>query len=109
MPTVQSSNFSYKPFLEPTAFVSLALLAGFTRVIEYLPGASRGGILLSGAMATTGSIAYNHIRLDPERSDARTLCEKTAMLVFSNIGAALLTKPFQGRLSLSIQQHHSVF
>ena len=100
MTSVQSSDFNYKPFLEPTAFVSFALLAGFTRVIEYLPGASRGGILLSGAMATTGSVIYNQMRLDPERSYARTLLEKTAVLALANIGAMLLAKPLQGRLSL---------
>ena len=100
MPTVQSSDFNYKPFLEPTAFVSLSLLAGFTRVIEYLPGASRGGILLSGAMAATGSVIYNQMRLDPERNYVRTLLEKTAALALANIGAMLLAKPLQGRLSL---------
>ena len=100
MTSVQSSDFNYKPFLEPTAFVSFALFAGFTRVIEYLPGASKGGILLSGAMATTGSVLYTHMRLDPERSYARTLLEKTAVLALANIGAMLLAKPLQGRLSL---------
>ena len=100
MTSVQSSNFNYKPFLEPTAFVSLALLAGCTRLIEYFPGASRGGILLSGAMATTGSVIYNQMRLDPEHSYGRTLLEKTAVLAVANIGAMLLAKPLQGRLSL---------
>jgi len=100
MTHVQNSCHHAKIFLEPIAFLGMALLAG--RFVEYFPTASQNGLLLSAASASVATTLYQCALHNEERSDLTTLLLKGAMIGLATIGTGFVAKGLQGRANISL-------
>lgn len=52
----------YRPLIEPCAFMSLAFLGGFTRLIRYFPNTCGDGLLLSATLGSLSALGTECIR-----------------------------------------------
>jgi hypothetical protein len=103
MSQIQNSCLNTKNLLEPAVLFGLAFLAGSTRMIHYLPGASQSGLLVAAGLASTASYLYDPTLNDPEYSDLKAIAWKGATIALATVCTSLLAKPLKGRVDLSFK------
>ena len=79
MSQIQNSCLNAKTFIEPAALLVLAFLAGSMRVIQYLSGASKGGLLMTAGLASIGCLCDPN-RNNPEYSHLKAIAWKGAVI-----------------------------
>lgn len=103
MTPIKNSSWNLKPLAEPTLCIGIALLAGYTRLIEYFPGSTKGGLLVTAALASTNSTLYDRKVYHPDHGTLKTLLGKTATIALTTIASVYLTKPLNAKgISLSL-------
>lgn len=94
IPTAKTLN----PLVPPVILMSFALLAGTKHLIHYFEGASRGGLLLSGALGSAGTLYFDHKCTD----ERETLLGRTIAIALGTLTAYIASKGLGGRVSLSL-------
>ena len=97
MDSAKISFYNRKTFIEPVAFIGLALLAGQTRLIKHCPGATNGGLLLTAAMAGAASSIHDR-KYDGEDYN---FLRKISCLAIASIVSAGITHSLKDRVALS--------
>jgi len=91
-------NFnSPKTFIEPAAFIVMALLAGRTRLVKYFPGATNGGLYLTSGIAAAGCLAHDY-KYDKKNL---SLSRKAIAIALASIISGGISKVLKGRVALS--------
>ena len=78
-------------YVQPALFLSVALLAGSKRCIQYFPGASQNGLVLSAALGSGLTLASQQIVFEKE-SAYHSFARVTACLALGAIVAPMLPK-----------------
>ena len=94
-----------KSWIEPAAFLVIAALAGSHRCIRYFPGATKGGLLLAGAVGA-GACTLHDYRYKGEEFK---VLRKAAAIALSSLISIALTRSLKGRVSLSFVSHMRVY
>ena len=97
MSYIQNLHKNSQKFIEPTAFVTLSLLAGSHRLIKYFPGASRGGLFISAGISCAAVCLYDYKLHKDSHSPLRTILSKIALIDCANIISGYLAKPLKER------------
>ena len=90
-----------KTLIEPAAFIVISVFAGSSRLIKYFPGATKGGLLLTGSMAGAFCTLHDYYY---SRKDSLFL-NKISALILSSIVSGCLTYSLKGRVALSFSNN----
>ena len=102
MVPVQNSSINPRAFINTAAFISIAVLVGSTRLIQYFPGASTKGLLLSAGLGST-TVLGNELLFSEKGSDQNRCICVIACLALSAILTPTVAKKLTGRTDLNLR------
>jgi len=100
MSSVCNSYLNPKKLLQPGVFLGIAFLAGSRRLIQYIPGASKGGLLTAAFLSGGLSFLYDIKCHDPNRC---YVIEKMVAIAVATLGTGLAAKFLKSRITLSLR------
>ena len=99
---IENISFSYSQSCKESAlFLVIAAFAGSKRFIRFFPGATKGGLLLSGAIAGAACALHDYKFQGKEFR----LLRKITSIALGCLLSIGLTHSLKGRLSLSCSNH----
>ena len=102
MCNIQKGYLSHKAPLDLIAFMGVAWLVGSsTRLIQYFPKASKGGLFLSAGLAGTASYLYDYKFHDPDHHYLQTLLGKATAIALTTVCTGLAARSLKGRTDIS--------
>ncbi|MCB1110209.1 MAG: hypothetical protein KDK64_04455 [Chlamydiia bacterium] len=90
-----------KTVIEPAAFIGIAFLAGYTRLIQYFPNATKEGLLLTGGMVGAACCIHDYI-FDGEKA---IFLRKLAAIAAATVVSGYITWSFKESVALSFSNH----
>lgn len=102
MVPVQNSSINPRAFINTATFISIAVLVGSTRLIQYFPGASTKGLLLSAGLGST-TVLGNELLFSEKGSDQNRCICVIACLALSAILTPTVAKKLTGRTDLNLR------
>ncbi|MCP5506014.1 MAG: hypothetical protein H7A38_03925 [Chlamydiales bacterium] len=98
-------SFTKKSLIEPAIFLATAMLAGTPRLIQHLPGATKGGLLVAGSLGAATCALHDYT----SDGKAFSATRKVTFLGLGLISAFAITQSLKGRVTLSLADISKLF
>ena len=98
----QVQNNILHNWVQPAVFLSAAWLAGSNRYIQYFPGATQKGLVLSATLGSGFTLASQFTLTNQEEPAYQSFIRVTASLALGMILAPYVAKKLKGRADLSL-------